>query len=220
MTKRTAKQKALDGAIRQGMGDGLDRFELFFNTYQKQIFYGAGIAVLVIAAIAGIVSYNISANRAAAEAFGSAKSEDQLVAALEKYGDNDLSYFARQRLARLYAADQKFDLAVEVLQPVTTASSPEVAGRGRLLQAYFQEESGKLPEAMASFALVAENPALPTELQAEAGYGAGRLARKLGKNSEALSYLNRTVELGKNTATASEWGRQAAFLAASLPAAK
>ena len=110
MTKRTAKQKALDGAIRQGMGDGLDRFELFFNTYQKQIFYGAGIAVLVIAAIAGIVSYNISANRAAAEAFGSAKSEDQLVAALEKYGDNDLSYFARQRLARLYAAEPKVEV--------------------------------------------------------------------------------------------------------------
>lgn len=213
MTQRTAKQKALDAAAREGLGDSFDQFEYFFTTYQKQIFAGAGILVLAVAAIAGIYTWNVSQNRAAANAFAEAKTVPQLETALKNYGNNDLAYGARRKLAQLQAETGKFEVAVTVLEPI--AGTGEI----KLQQGTYRENAKQFPAALALYTQAAQMAGSPVAVQAEANYQAGRLALKLGKTPEAKLRLERVGALARESAAAAEWARQAEFLLRGLPGA-
>ncbi len=216
MAKRTNKQKDLENALRESTGDGIDRFEYFVKNNQKQIFWGAGILVLLLAVIATLAAVQSALLRREASALSAARSETDLEAVLQKYGKGPSTFEARLRLARLYANGEKYEPAMKALEPLIQSPEPETSGRAKLMQAYFLENSNKFQEAFVQYAAVANNAVLPLPLQAEAAYGAGRLALKLGKNEEARTYLNRTASTGKN----SEWARKAVYLLRQIPAAK
>ena len=208
----------------EDMSENLDRFETWAIANGKYILAGCvliliGVAVFLTAAHLRQKSIEADTVKLA----GAAKAE-QLESVLKTISASIPGYdMAQIRLARLYAAEKKYDRAYAAYIAVAERKNePYLSARSRLDAAYIKELAGKPAEAAAIFALAADSADIMPDLKAEGAYGAGRLFLLLKNDAAARKYLAMTDPMKTSSQVASQWGMlsQALLNRMSAPAAK
>lgn len=214
-------EKKLDRAISQEVVSDREKFEYFFGTYWKQITAASAVLVVLISLAFAFYRHHQSAIREANAALSEAKTAEEIIAVLAKHPSESASVAARLRLASLYLADKKYDQAAEEFKKVAgdeNLSAP-IRFRAMLNCAYLTEQSGKEAGAAEEFSAVGRNPEVPINLRAEANYSAGRIYCKLKDFAKARAALELAASGAESEPDAFGWGKMAAIMANSLPAA-
>ncbi len=210
----------LDAQISSTLFDEFDRFEHFFSSHWKAFCWGGAALVLVSALWGAAVLWQRHNYNAAAEQLNSARTQEQLIAAIAEVGSSDIiANDARMRLANLLFRAGNYNDAIAQLDAVlATDCPPEQQMQIRLNRAYLLEGAGRVAEAAAAFAAVSDISAPPVrELVPEAACNAGRLYRQLGNAELARKYLKSAAgAFDLNTAVTGQafpfWSRLACFM--------
>ena len=193
VVKKPRRKRDLDKQIGFSLFDDFDKFEQFFLTHWKKFCFAGG-AIVVLAAVWGIGSLiQQNSNNKAVTALNSASSMEELVAAIDEFGDSKIANEARLRLVTMLESAGNYDDAIAQLDAVLDSDCPdEQRAQAAISRAYLMERAGKVSEAAAVFAEIAQDPNLPVqEYAAQAYYNAGRLYLSLGDNANAVKYLNK-----------------------------
>ena len=191
----------------EGMSENFDRFEMWVIANGKYI-AAACVLILIAVGIFLTVSYlRESSVKAATAKLASAAKIEQLAEALKTTSANVPGYDVAQiRLARLYAADKKYDQAYSCYMAVSERKNePYLAARSRLDAGYIKELAGKNAEAASVFALVADSSEILPDLRAEGAYAAGRLFLLLKNENAARKYLSMFDPMKAQSQVASQW---------------
>lgn len=192
VVKKPRRKRDLDKQIGSSLFDDFDKFEQFFLTHWKKFCFAGG-AIVVLAAIWGIGSLiQQNSTNKALTALNAASSMEELVAAIDEYGDSEIANEARLRLVAMLSAAGNYNDAIVQLDAVLDSDCPdEQRAQVALSRAYLLERAGKMNEAATAFAGIAQDPNLPVqEYTAQACYNAGRLYYAMGDNASAVKYLN------------------------------
>ncbi|MEA4862819.1 MAG: tetratricopeptide repeat protein [Victivallaceae bacterium] len=182
----------LDSQISSTLFDDFDRFEHFFSSHWKAFCWGGATLVVLSAIWGGLVLWQRHNYNEAAEQLNSARNQEQLIAAIAEFSPSDIvANDARMRLANLLFRAGNYNDAIAQLDAVIATDCPaEQKMQIRLNRAYLLEGSGRLADAAAAFAEVADTPAPPVrELVSESACNAGRLYREIGNADMARKYL-------------------------------
>lgn len=190
--KAPRRKRDLDKQIGSSLFDDFDKFEQFFLTHWK-MFCVVGGVIVVLAAVWGIgslIQHNYNAK--AVDALNTASSMEELVAAIDEFGDGKVGNGARLRMAAMLVNAGNYNDAIAQLDAVLDSGCPdEQRVQVAMCRAYMLERMGKLNEAAAVFAGIAQDPNLPLkDNAAQAYYNAGRIYYAVGDKDNAVKYLN------------------------------
>ena len=203
----------------EDMSENLDRFETWIIANGKMI---GAVCVLILIGVAVFLTVVHFREKSVAEAtakLAAAVKIEQLEKVLKDTGADIPGYdMAQIRLARLYAADKKYDQAYAAYVAVAERKNePYLSARSRLDAAYVKELAGKTAEAAAVFALAADSADFLPDLRAEGAYGAGRLSLLLKNETAARKYLSMTDPMKAQSQVASQWGMLSQALLNRMP---
>jgi len=191
-------KKNLDREIRSALLEDVEYVTALVTAQWKKIVIG-GIIIIIAVGIFYSMSLNAERKeRRAGDALAAAVTEQQLCDALKEFPDYAASNNAYLRLARIYTAEKKYDLARQQYRKIAAnGASTDMLCRIRLEEAYLLELEGKPKEAAAAFRAAADN-AVSTAARIEALYGAGRLMLSQGNKNEAKILLAQAVAAAQN----------------------
>ena len=182
MPDQNEKNRKLNAELSRALMNDVERLELGFATYWRQIAAVAVIAAIVVALIFWGFSYSRRSAREAAFTLADASTVTELTAALDKYGDKPGAAAARFRLAKLRIDAKEYAAALEDLRTlIASAPAEPLLGNARLAEAYLLEIMDKPETAAGLFAELGRSMDLSSTLRAEANFSAGRLFIKLKK---------------------------------------
>ena len=204
----------------EDMSENLDRFETWIIANGKYI---GAVCVLILIGVAVFLTVVHFREKSVVEAtakLAAAVKIEQLEKVLKDTGSDTPGYdMAQIRLARLYAADKKYDQAYAAYVAVAERKNePYLSARSRLDAAYVKELAGKAAEAAAVFALAADSADFLPDLRAEGAYGAGRLFLQLKNETAARKYLSMFDPMKAQSQVASQWGMLSQALLNRMPA--
>lgn len=101
MPDQKEKNRKLNAELSRALMNDVERLELSFATYWRQIAAVAVVAAIVVALVFWGFSRSRRSAREAAFALADASTVAELTKALDKYGDNPGAAAARFRLAKL-----------------------------------------------------------------------------------------------------------------------
>ena len=191
------KQKQQDQVIK-GAVDDFDRFEDFVSTNLKNIIISfVVIAIILVIGAVAFILISKEKMRVSGE-LTSAKTVEQLKAAIEKYGDNDSVFPARLRLGTLYFNEGKYKEAQTIYAYLgDKAPVGEVKNRARLNEAYTMEALNMPNEAADKFANIGKDLAVPEYIRDEANFSAGRIYLAETKPEKAKGCL-KSIDFNKS----------------------
>ena len=218
--KENADGKENESNLTEDMSECMDRFETWAIANGKYILT---VCVLILVGVAIFLTVNhlrVKSVQDATAKLSEAVKIDQLENALKTVSPSVPGYDAAQiRLARLYAAEKKYDQAYAAYTAVADRKNePYLCARARLDSAYIKELAGKNAEAAAVFALIADSADVLADLRAEGAYGAGRLFLLLKNENAARKYLSMTDPDKASTQIAAQWARLSRAVLNRLPA--
>lgn len=220
------KENAADGKAEESnmveeMSESLDRFETWAIANGKYILTACILVLIGVAIYLTVSHLRAKSIEADTAKLAEAVKIEQLESALKTISASIPGYDTAQiRLARLYAADKKYDQAYACFIAVADRKNePYLCGRSRLDAAYMKELAGKTAEAAAVFAMVADSPDMLADLRAEGAYGAGRLFLLLKNENAARKYLSMTDPAKATTQGSSQWAMLAQALLNRMPSA-
>lgn len=218
--ENAAGEKGSESDMVEEMSENLDRFETWAIANGKYILAVCILILIGVAVFLTVSHLRVKSIEADSARLAEAVKIEQLENALKTISASVPGYDAAQiRLARLYAAEKKFDQAYACYTAVADRKNePYLCGRSRLDSAYVRELAGKDADAAAVFALVADSSDMLADFRAEGAYGAGRLFLRLKNESAARKYLSMTDPLKANSYAASQWGTLAQALLNRMPA--
>ena len=209
-----------DADLVEDMSENFDRFEMWVIANGKYI-AAACVLILIGVGIYLTVSHlRESSVKAATAKLANAVKIEQLVDVLKTTSSNVPGYDVAQiRLARLYAADKKYDQAYSCYMAVAERKNePYLCARSRLDAGYIRELAGKYAEAASVFALIADSSDILPDLRAEGAYAAGRMFLLLKQETAARKYLSMFDPMKAQSQVASQWAMLAQALLNRLPA--
>lgn len=190
MAQKVVNKKALDAEISTSLMDDFDRFEHLAITYWKQILWSSVLIVVGVAAVFSFLAWQASADKQAADVLANAKTEQEILKAVQEYGSNKAARYARLRLAGMYIEQKQFDKAFEQFKLVAASGAPdEMLWQTRLAEAYALELAGRFQDAVERFAEIGRDSFLPEAFRCEANYSAGRISIQLKDTKNAEKYL-------------------------------
>ena len=215
MPDQKEKNRKLNAELSRALMNDVERLELGFATYWRQIAVVAVIAAVVVALVFWGFSHSRRTAREAAFTLADASTVTELAAALDKYGDQPGAAAARFRLAKLRIDAKEYDAALAELRTlIASAPAEPLLGSARLAEAYLLEVMGKTAEAAGLFAELGRSMELSSNLRAEANANAGRLYIQLKKFDDAAAALARAVNPDRQSTAA--WCRMAQSLLLAL----
>lgn len=188
--KKNKIEKNISDEVFKEAVDDFDRFEDFVQTNLNKIVIGS--VIIVIALIIGYVVYMQieNAKNEASVALTSAKTIEELNAAIKKYPDSVTDEAAKLNLGTQYFNDAKYNEALKTYQELGASAQPgEVKNRARLNEAYTMEAMKDQEKAADKFAMIALDATAPEYIRNEANYSAARLFVALKKPERAKSCL-------------------------------
>ena len=202
------------------MSENLDRFEVWAIANGKYILVACVLILIGVAIFLTVNHLRVKSIESDTAKLAAAVKIETLESALKSTASSVPGYdMAQVRLARLYAADRKYDQAAACYLAVAERKNElYLSARSRLDAAYVKELAGKNAEAAAVFAMVADSPDVMADLRAEAAYGAGRLFLALKNDVSARKYLSQTDPMKAASQVASQWGMLAQALLNRMPA--
>ena len=215
-------EKKDESDFAEDMSENLDRFETWIIANGKMI---AAVCVLVLIGVAvylTIVHFREKSVTDATAKLAAAVKIEQLEKVLKDTGADIPGYdMAQIRLARLYAADKKYDQAYSCYIAVAERKNePYLSARSRLDAGYIRELAGKNAEAAAVYALVADSSDIMPDLRAEGAYAAGRIFLLLKNETAARKYLSMFDPIKAQSQVASQWAMLSQALLNRMPAPK
>ena len=218
--ENSADGKENESTLTEDMSECMDRFETWAIANGKYIL---AVCVLILVGVTIFLTVNYLRVKSIQEntaKLSEAVKIDQLENVLKTVSDSVPGYDAAQiRLARLYAAEKKYDQAYACYTAVADRKNDSyLAARSRLDSAYIRELAGKYAEAAAVFALIADAADVLPDLRAEGAYGAGRLFLLLKNENAARKYLSMTDPDKASTQIAAQWARLSRAVLNRLPA--
>ena len=196
-----------DADLVEDMSENFDRFEMWVIANGKYI-AAACVLILIGVGIYLTVSYlRESSVKAATAKLANAVKVEQLAEVLKTTSSDVPGYDVAQiRLARLYAADKKYDQAYSCYMAVAERKNePYLSARSRLDAGYIRELAGKYAEAASVFALIADSSDILPDLRAEGAYAAGRMFLLLKQETAARKYLSMFDPMKVQSQVASQW---------------
>ena len=206
----------------EDMSENFDRFEMWVIANGKYI---AVVCILILIAVGiflTVMHVRESSVKSATARLADAAKIDQLNDALKNTSSDVSGYdMAQIRLARLYAADKKYDQAYSCYIAVAERKNePYLSARSRLDAGYIRELAGKNAEAAAVYALVADSSDIMPDLRAEGAYAAGRIFLLLKNETAARKYLSMFDPIKAQSQVASQWAMLSQALLNRMPAPK
>jgi len=206
----------------EDMSENFDRFEMWVIANGKYI---AAVCILILIAVGvflTVMHVRESSVKSATARLAEAAKIDQLTEALKNASSDVPGYdMAQIRLARLYAADKKYDQAYSCYIAVAERKNePYLSARSRLDAGYIRELAGKNAEAAAVYALVADSSDIMPDLRAEGAYAAGRIFLLLKNETAARKYLSMFDPIKAQSQVASQWAMLSQALLNRMPAPK
>ncbi|MFA7229776.1 MAG: hypothetical protein WC071_00760 [Victivallaceae bacterium] len=219
MAQKVVNKKALGAEISNSLMDDFDRFEHLAITYWKQILWACVLIVVVVAVVVSFLAWQAAADKQAADVLANAGTEQEIIKAVQEYGNNKAARYARLRLASMYIEQKQFDKAFEQFKLIASSGAPdEMLWQTRLAEAYALELAGRFQEAVERFAEIGRDSFLPEAFRCEANYSAGRISVQLKDTKNAEKYLLKAknalvVARGQQPDFAVDfWQRQAKFM--------
>ncbi len=202
------------------MSEDLDRFEVWAIANGKYILIACVLILIGVAIFLTVNHLRVKSIESDSAKLAAAVKVETLESALKSTAPSVPGYdMAQIRLARLYAADKKYDQAyASYIAVAERKNEPYLSARSRLDAAYIKELAGKNAEAAAVFAMVADSADVMPDLRAEGAYGAGRMFLTLKNDLSARKYLSQTDPMKVATQVASQWGMLAQALLNRMPA--
>lgn len=209
-----ANGKAEESDLAEDVSENLDRFETWAIANGKYILAVCVLILIGVAVFLTVVHVREKSVSAATAKLAAAEKPEQLESALKSVSASVPGYDVAQiRLARLYAAEKKYDRAYACYMAVAERKNePYLSARSRLDAAYIKELEGKNAEAAAGFAWVADSADILADLRAEGAYAAGRLFLLLKNETAARKYLSMTDPMKAASQVSSQWGMLAQAL--------
>ena len=206
----------------EDMSENLDRFEMWIIANGKYIAAACILILIGVAVFLTVVHLRDNSVKAATARLANAVKIEQLTEALKTTSSDVPGYDVAQiRLARLYAADKKYDLAYSCYTAVAERKNePYLSARSRLDAGYIKELAGKNAEAAAGYALVADSSDIMPDLRAEGAYAAGRIFLLLKNETAARKYLSMFDPIKAQSQVASQWAMLSQALLNRMPAPK
>ncbi len=206
----------------EDMSENFDRFEMWVIANGKYI---AAVCIVILIAVGiflTVMHVRESSVKSATARLADAAKIDQLTDALKNTSSDVPGYdMAQIRLARLYAADKKYDQAYSCYIAVAERKNePYLSARSRLDAGYIRELAGKNAEASAVYALVADSSDIMPDLRAEGAYAAGRIFLLLKNETAARKYLSMFDPIKAQSQVASQWAMLSQALLNRMPAPK
>ena len=177
MPDQNEKNRKLNAELSRALMNDVERLELGFATYWRQIAAVAVIAAIGVALIFWGFSYSRRSAREAA--------------------------FTLADASKLRIDAKEYAAALEDLRTlIASAPAEPLLGNARLAEAYLLEIMDKPETAAGLFAELGRSMDLSSTLRAEANFNAGRLFIKLKKFDDAAAALNRAVNPDRQSAAA------------------
>ena len=206
----------------EDMSENFDRFEMWVIANGKYIAAGCILILIAVGIFLTVMHVRESSVKSATARLADAAKIDQLTEALKNASTDVPGYdMAQIRLARLYAADKKYDQAYSCYIAVAERKNePYLSARSRLDAGYIRELAGKNAEAAAVYALVADSSDIMPDLRAEGAYAAGRIFLLLKNETAARKYLSMFDPIKAQSQVASQWAMLSQALLNRMPAPK
>ena len=206
----------------EDMSENLDRFETWIIANGKYIAAACILILIAVGIFLTVMHVRESSVKSATARLADAAKIDQLTDALKNTSSDVPGYdMAQIRLARLYAADKKYDQAYSCYIAVAERKNePYLSARSRLDAGYIRELAGKNAEAAAVYALVADSSDIMPDLRAEGAYAAGRIFLLLKNETAARKYLSMFDPIKAQSQVASQWAMLSQALLNRMPAPK
>ena len=206
----------------EDMSENFDRFEMWVIANGKYIAAACILILIAVGVFLTVMHIRESSVKSATARLAEAAKIDQLTEALKNASSDVPGYdMAQIRLARLYAADKKYDQAYSCYIAVAERKNePYLSARSRLDAGYIRELAGKNAEAAAVYALVADSSDIMPDLRAEGAYAAGRIFLLLKNETAARKYLSMFDPIKAQSQVASQWAMLSQALLNRMPAPK
>ena len=206
----------------EDMSENFDRFEMWVIANGKYIAAACVLILIAVGIFLTVMHLRESSVKSATARLAGAAKIDQLTEALKNASTDVPGYdMAQIRLARLYAADKKYDQAYSCYIAVAERKNePYLSARSRLDAGYIRELAGKNAEAAAVYALVADSSDIMPDLRAEGAYAAGRIFLLLKNETAARKYLSMFDPIKAQSQVASQWAMLSQALLNRMPAPK
>ena len=206
----------------EDMSENFDRFEMWVIANGKYIAAACILILIAVGIFLTVMHVRESSVKSATARLADAAKIDQLTDVLKNTSSDVPGYdMAQIRLARLYAADKKYDQAYSCYIAVAERKNePYLSARSRLDAGYIRELAGKNAEAAAVYALVADSSDIMPDLRAEGAYAAGRMFLLLKNETAARKYLSMFDPLKAQSQVASQWAMLSQALLNRMPAPK
>ncbi|MEI6425265.1 MAG: hypothetical protein WCP55_23850 [Lentisphaerota bacterium] len=168
--------------------DEITQFEDFFVKHWPKIL-NVAFAVLILFALYLILSsFGSKRELEASLEFTKAKTVQDLQKAISANPSNPAANFARLKMAKLLAAENKYEDAIKLCRAITPVSNtPETYWQAKLDEGYLLELSNKKEEAAGAFSKVSSDMKFPVSIRNEASFSAARIFLAAGKKDRALS---------------------------------
>ena len=191
----------------EDMSEQFDRFEMWVIANGKYIAVACVLILIGVGIFLTVMHLRESSVKAATARLANASKIEQLADALKAVSADVPGYdMAQIRLARLYAADKKYDQAYSCYLAVAERKNePFLSARSRLDAGYIRELAGKYAEAASVYAMVADSSDIIPDLRAEGAYSAGRLFLQLKNETAARKYLSMFDPMKAQSQVASQW---------------
>ena len=206
----------------EDMSENFDRFEMWVIANGKYIAAACILILIAVGIFLTVMHVRESSVKSATARLADAAKIDQLTDALKNTSSDVPGYdMAQIRLARLYAADKKYDQAYSCYIAVAERKNePYLSARSRLDAGYIRELAGNNAEAAAVYALVADSSDIMPDLRAEGAYAAGRIFLLLKNETAARKYLSMFDPIKARSQVASQWAMLSQALLNRMPAPK
>ena len=206
----------------EDMSENFDRFEMWVIANGKYIAIACALILIAVGIFLTVMHIRETSVKSATARLAETAKIDQLTEALKNVSTDVPGYdMAQIRLARLYAADKKYDQAYSCYIAVAERKNePYLSARSRLDAGYIRELAGKNAEAAAVYALVADSSDIMPDLRAEGAYAAGRIFLLLKNETAARKYLSMFDPIKAQSQVASQWAMLSQALLNRMPAPK
>ena len=206
----------------EDMSEHFDRFEMWVIANGKYIAIACVLILIGVGIFLTVMHLRESSVKAATAKLANATKIEQLTEVLKTVSADVPGYdMAQIRLARLYAADKKYDQAYSCYIAVAERKNePFLSARSRLDAGYIRELAGKNAEAASAYAMVADSADILPDLRAEGAYAAGRVFLLLKNETAARKYLSMFDPMKAQSQVASQWAMLAQALLNRMPPPK
>jgi hypothetical protein len=179
--------------------DEIAHFEDFFVKHWPKILNAAFAVLILFSLYLVLSSFGNKREIEASLEFTKAKTVQELQKAISANPSNPAANFARLKMAKLLAAEKKYDDAIKLCREITPVSNtPETYWQAKLDEGYLLELSNKKEEAAEAFSKVGSDMKFPVSIRNEASFSAARIFLAAGKKDRALSAA-KSVDSSPNT---------------------